>query len=541
MFRKLPQLGVLLLATGIGVFAALKYLPGQSELNRRYASCVAATTSACLSDLGFAEAARVRWLPPYLSEIDQLAQIGHIDEAYALELRIQINKGNSSEASTSAAVRRVASQRITAAIREGKTPQQAFDQTRGADVGALWISALDLLGRRPYGQSPRSDAPPDAMTRLRVGAMADMIVSLAQRLAPRVATYQLVYAAELQAMLQDREAAIGTLALLPTEGRETMILSDDLLQVIGADVAVHLCEKMVDCQIMTRIRLAVAAWNAFSVRADLEQRFTTLADREPWPDFRKMEEVVALAAKGGDRGEALALARRILETAKTKPDVFPVFAFINAARALEVAGAGADEVRQSLDLAEAGFPQNPKTIVGVGFNAGPIQWGGFGLNAQAQREIAGVRARLGDLDAAKAMMAGIEDPAFAWRDMLTPDIPVAFLDPLMQAVGEAMSEEDFTYIRACHAQDLVLTDPSGPQAVWAQATATDVLRPEPLARKRSSATYSCISRVGSFLKNDDIYHKAVERMGQAALASGDFIDLFRAAITWHDFETTAKK
>jgi hypothetical protein len=541
VFKKPIKLGILVLLIGVATYAAVKYLPGQLELDRKYASCAAATTSACLSDLGFAEADRASTLPPYVFEIDQMAQIGHIDEAYALELRIQTNEGRSPEDANSAADQRVASHRITAAIRAGATVQQAFDQTPQANGGALWISALDLMGRRPYGMSPRPKAAPDATTRLRVAEMADLIASLAQAQNPRAATSQLVYAAEVQAILQDREAAIATLALLPSEGRDTMDLSDELLQVIGADVAVPLCDKMVDCQIMTRIRLAAAAGTAVSAKADLEQRFTTLTDRKPWPDFRRMEELVAFAANGGDLDEAHVLARRLLQTAKTKPDVFPVFAFINAARTLAIAGAGADEVRQSLDLAEAGFPQNPKTVVGVGFNAGPIQWGGFGLQAQARREIASVRARLGDVDAAKTLMAGIEDPVFAWRDMLTPDIPVAFLDPLLQAARVAMPAEDFTYVRACLARDIAFSGPSDPQAVWAKATAADILQETPLTGMRASITYHCLSAVGYTLQNDDMHYRAVKQMGQAALASGNFVDLFRAAIAWHDLETMTKE
>lgn len=541
MFRKSLHLGTLIFATGIAVFAALKYFPEESELDRRYAICAAAMTSACLGDLGFAEASHVSSLPRYVREISQMGQIGHLAEAHALELRVQEASGLSPEAAKVAADRELASLRITAAIRAGKTVRQAFDQTPRADGGALWISALDLMGRRPYGMSPRPDSPPDATTRLRVAEMAELISSLAQRENPRSATSHLVYAAQLQAMLKDSKAAAATLGHLPAEGRESMFIPDELLQVIGSEVAVPLCGQVVECEIWMRIRLAVAAGDAASARDDLERRFTTLADQEPWPDFRKMEEVVALAAQGGDRGEALVLARRLLKTAKTKPDVFPVFAFISAARALEVGGADAEEVRQSLDLAEAGFPQNPKAIVGVGFNSGPIQWSGFGLEAQARREIAGVRARLGDLDEAKVMMEGIEDPAFAWRDMLTPDIPVAFLDPLLKAAGEAMSAQDFSYVRACLAQNLVLTNPSDQQISWAKATATDILRTDFLASKRASITYQCLSRVGYFLKNGDLYRKAVERMGQSALASKDFVDLFRAAIVWHDFETTAKE
>jgi hypothetical protein len=125
--------------------------------------------------------------------------------------------------------------------------------------------------------------------------------------------------------------------------------------------------------------------------------------------------------------------------------------------------------------------------------------------------------------------------------MLTPDIPVTLLDPLLRTAGDAMSSDDFAYVRACLAQDLVLADPSDLQAAWAKATATDILRADFLASKRASITYQCLSRVGYFLKNGDLYRNAVERMGQSALASRDFVDLFRAAITWHDFETSAKE
>jgi hypothetical protein len=540
MFRNVPRLGVLVLATGIAVFAALKYSPGQRDLNQRYALCAAAMTSACLSDLGFAEAARDSSLPRYIGAIGQLAQIGHLEKAYALELRSKEASGLSAEAAKDAADRRLASLRFVAAIRSGATVQDAFDKTPQADGGTLYISALDLMGQRPYGPSLRPHAPPDAKTHLDVAAIADLIASLAQAENPLRATGYLVHAAEVQAMLQDRNAVVAILRQLPTEGRDETFLSGDLLQMIGADVAIPLCGQVEECEVQTRIRLAVAAGDAVGARGDMEQHFITFADQKPWPDFDKMEKVVALAAKGGDRDEALVLAHRVLLAAKTKRGAFPVFPFIAAARALTVAGAGVDEVRQSLDLAEAGLPRSPETVVGFGVNSGPIQWGGFGLEAQARREIAGMRARLGDLDRAKAMMDGIEDPAFAWRDMLTPDIPVAFLDPLLRVAGDAMSAEDFTYVRACLAQDIVLSGPSGPQAAWAKATATDILRTMPLAGNRASSAYSCLSRVGYFVKDDELYQKALDRMGQSALASGDFGDLFRAAVAWHELETAAK-
>lgn len=127
VFRKSLHFGMLIFATGIALFAALKYLPEESELDQKYASCAATMTSDCLGDLGFAEASRVSSFPRYVREVSQMGQIGHLAEAHALELRIQEASGLPLEAAKVAADRRFASLRITAAIRAGKTVRQAFD------------------------------------------------------------------------------------------------------------------------------------------------------------------------------------------------------------------------------------------------------------------------------------------------------------------------------------------------------------------------------------------------------------------------------
>ena len=247
----------------------------------------------------------------------------------------------------------------------------------------LWVSVLDLLGRQTYGPVEITQSQPDAKTSAIVAGMAELITSLAQQESPRRPTDHLVYAAELQAMLHHRAAAIATLGQLPVEDRYGLVLSDALVQLIRVDAALPLGLEMPSCQPWSRIRLALVAQNAVSATQDLKQALAKAAARKPWPDFAELGKIVAFAAKGRDMVEALDLARRLADTAKTKRATFPVFPYIEAARALPVADAAAAKIRQSLDLARAGFPHNPNVVVGTGVVSGPIQSGGFGLDAKS--------------------------------------------------------------------------------------------------------------------------------------------------------------
>ena len=242
-----------------------------------------------------------------------------------------------------------------------------------------------------------------------------------------------------------------------------------------------------------------------------------------------------MAVDRGDPDYALTLARRIEQMAETQTDAFPAFSHSAAARALFVAGAEPGDVRASLDLAEAAFPGAGEQVIGVGLVSGPILWGGSGIGAQARREIANLRAKLGDTDAAIRLMDGIDQPDFAWRDIVTPDLSVDTIDALLQAASAVLNAEDDAFVRACLARDIVSMDPSQPQRDWAAATAQS-LGAADLRGSRAGPIYSCVADAAKSLDNRSLYKTAVEQMGRAALDSGDFVALLGAGIAWHEVE-----
>ncbi|GHC57434.1 hypothetical protein [Neogemmobacter tilapiae] len=539
MIKDMPRLGLLTLIAAFAIFLALEFLPGRRELNDQYTNCATQMTSTCLADIGVAEASRAKSLPSYLNEIRALGQMEYIDQAFALELRIQQGKESSPEAAIAAANRHVASHRMTAAIMGGQSPRDAFAQTAGADPGSIFISALDLWGDQPYGPRNVVRRLPDDKTRAIISEMAAMIAEKVSGSGPQSATYR-AYAAELFALVGQRDDAVDVLRPLATDENWHERLNDEVFVLIGPEIAAELCGEKVDCQKEMQLRAAEVSGDVAVARTYLSDLFSKAARKEPWPDFTEMGEIIERTAERGDTEQALDFARELAALAQQKRGIFPAFPHIEAAKALALAGADTAEIRHSLDLAEADFPRKENEVVGIGMVSGPIQWGGFGLGAQASREIANLRARLGDIDAAVRLMQGIEQPDYAWSEVLTPDVPVDHLDQLLSAAKSALTEEDFAYVRACHAQELVLFDASQAHLAWSVATSEVILQEGLYGGHKAGWIYRCIATVGFDLKNSSIQRAAIESMGRSALESKDYSSLFRAALVLYDFENSER-
>ncbi|GGG74761.1 hypothetical protein GCM10011415_24080 [Salipiger pallidus] len=246
-----------------------------------------------------------------------------------------------------------------------------------------------------------------------------------------------------------------------------------------------------------------------------------------------MEGAVVRAANLGLQSIALELARDLGNQADTAPSAFPVFSHIAAARALMIAGADEGEVQDKLERAQSLFPQNDKAIVGVGVVSGAIVWGSSVLDSQARREIANLRARMGEIDAAIQIMNGIDEPVFAWNDMLTPEIPIETLDGLLDAARDAVSREGHAYLRAQHAQEMLFFGGSEEQKFWAQETATALLQTEELDGARAVLIYSTLTRIGARLGDEEIQSMALEKMAETALNSRGFSEMITAGFEWY--------
>lgn len=523
----------LLVATLAAVLVFLALAPASRAESASIEKCKNETSAQCLTDLGVKLAMNARSLPKGMREVGMLAQLGRFEDALALELRIAKGKEQPPENIEATANRRLASHRIAAAIREGESLQVAIDKTPYVDPGILWISALDLLGRNPYGVSIGPEYTPDERYFGIVSDIANHIAKMAESEPERPRISHVVYAAELQAALRNRDDALHLLEALPRTEEPGINFSDDLMRLVGTQTALRLYRDAGGKRTNMLLTAASAESDLGRAADYLERAFSEFASEKPWADFSLMARTVEGAAVLGLEDLAIRLARELSDRAKTEPSAYPVFPHIDATRALMASGADEAEVRASLARAEGFFPRNENEVVGIGIASGAIVWGSSGLEAQARREIANLKARLGEVQAAIQIMDGIANPAFAWSDMLTSDIPLTHLQALLDAASDVLSEEEHAYVRALHAQELLFFDGSEGQRNWAQATATDLLQRERLDGNRSAVIYSILTRIGAKLGNQGIQRLALTKMAEAALVSRDFSDLIAAGFQWH--------
>jgi tetratricopeptide (TPR) repeat protein len=406
------------------------------------------------------------------------------------------------------------------------------------DPGVLWISALDLLERKPYGPSIGLRRTTDDETLVIVSNMAAMIAAMALNEAERPRLSHLVYAAELQAALGNHEEVIQLLEQIPPTEDPYINLTEDLVRLIGSETALRLYNEVGGSRPNILLTAASAESDPDRSTAYLERAYEQFSNEKPWPDFDWMERTVKRSADLGHANLTLQLARDLALQAQTNQSAFPVFSHIKATRGLIAAQADESEIRQSLELAEGSFPQNDKEVVGIGVVSGPIVWGRSGLDAQARREIANLRGRLGDIEAAIQSMEGIEDPVFAWNDMLSADIPIEHINALLDAANAVLPTEGYYYVRAQLAAEMAHTDKAEAQRSWALSTATDILQAQQLDGDRAVVIYTSLARVGAGLEAPNIESLALERMAQAALISRDYGDLISAGFLWHQSDIT---
>ena len=493
-------------------------------------------TSECLTTLGVEMALNDHTPPHPRHELNKLAQMGRFDDAFAVGVHLQ--KVRAPNEDIEAGVhRRLASYRITAAIRKGESLKIAVENTPLADQTSIFISALDLLERNPYAVSAERQSTPGEQALTVVKDMAAMIAAMEEEDVKNIDVYALENAAELEAALGNRAMVIQLLEKIPDADR-TPNLSEDVIRVIGPATALQYYDKLGGNN--PRILLRAASVEAVSERRAryLARAYDEFSKERRGPNFDSMEEVVHLSTKLGHPVLALKLARDLASKVRTTPLVLPVFLHLKATRSLMTAEAEESEISASLAPVENSFPKVKEEIVAFGSFGRPILWKKSGLDAQARVEVAKIRAKLGEVEAAIEVMDGVSSPVFAWRDLLSPAIPIEQLNALVDAAGAVLPKEDHAYVRAQLAEKMSRAGKSRLQKSWALSTAKDVLQAGGLDGKRAVTAYVSLAKTAARLKDHETERLALEEMGQAALSTRRYGDLIRAGFQWHQSELT---
>lgn len=530
---RILRLPLLILTALAGLYALATQLPSLRAFDARWTACTAAPSAECLADLAVEAGLADRSPPAYLRDAAVLPKLGRLDQAQALADHTR--KAQLASGSKAPEYDGLASHRIAALVQGGMTAEQAFAQVPDAHYGTLWIAGLDLLSRNPYGLPKSETAVTEPATLAAVAGLADTLVAMDAGLNPHERSTALEYAAELRALLGDVDGAKAAVALLPKDIPYPLPLSATLTLVVGPDVALSLCPPQAQCREYT-LRFAAAAASPDRAKDLLTEAFDLGANAH-YPDGDQMRDVVETALDLGLAEFAVSLARRLDQVTVTRKGIFPVFNHLDAAHALQAAGADPAEVRAALARAKAELPGGAAdTIVGFGLVSGPIAWDGSGLGAGALRSMALIHARLGKVDQALPLIEQAGDPVYSWQEVLVADLPTATLDQLLAAAALSLPPEDFAFRRAALARDMLVSDaPDAATRDWALALAQQALAQAPMQGAPALATCEALALVADQSGDAALRAAALSHAARLSLETGDVQSLLHATSLWHAF------
>ncbi len=532
--QKAVRLSLLVSVAAAGLLAVLLLHPDVRAREARFKSCAENLSADCLADL--AVETGLAGAPPSSASdgIRILQLLGKDASALALVQR-SLDLGNTPDIpGLGGAEAYLAPVRIARAMDQGMTPAEAYSKTPGARYLHL-TAALRLLREPPFATGRHTD-PLSPLQRDQIAQTAAFLETLAETLQPGWKKNALEMAMELHLKLDDPASVQRLFDRIDWGDDWNGVLSEATIAVVSVDHALSKCRNKPACQVNLYRRAALVEKSPVEAERMLRVAFKQYRDREPWPDFDEMEEVIGLALQRGDHPLALTVALELDQLAQTRTGVFPSFPHIAAARALLASGGNLQDVGAALDRAEAEMPGSGAEAIGLG-HMGPITWGG-GIGSQARWELAALRARLGDVDRAIRLLEVIDDPAYAWGEVLEQDLPPNVQDLLLAAASAALDNGELLRLRARMAGPLATDSASPAQKTRATAVARDVVAKVDLDEESTVRVCHALTFIDG-ASNPDLRRQVLECAGHAALRSRDSGLLLLAAAMWLDFESVA--
>jgi len=517
----------------LSLFAvAVPVLLDRSSHASLLANCSEDISANCLLDTGVQLLNENYPEPIDTRPLSQLAAVGRVDEAENLFMKLALERGETSQAATEIASKSVAVHRLVNAIQGGHDLDAALAQLPQAHASDLWLAGLILMGNDPYGTRPiRPDNPVRQKDAQIAAAMASLIVSWFETGSPKARAWQVAYAAELRARLEDREGVIEVLRI--AEGRvRSPNYSRRVFEVAGAETVLELVSSSSLSYPNLLLTAAEAENDDEKARFYLEAAFDHHAERTPWPDFDLMKRVALRSAALGYAGLAQSLSKRMVTLADKTDTPFEAFAHIDAARALHFAGASVDEVVHRLSIAESLFPDDPSEVIANGLVSGPMAWQSSGLAREARLGIASVSASVGDIDRAKRMLTGIDEPVTAWLYLDTQGFSVLVLTALMDHAEETLHPHDYAYIAGQFARRASVKEQPKQHHSWALQRVRKIAETGETEGRYRYLIYNALAVVSFGAGEKELGQTVLERMALSALSERNAVQLVNAGYSY---------
>lgn len=425
--------------------------------------------------------------------------------------------------------RRIARIQLLVLLEQGVDLEEAMRRVPNADAGILYLTALNLLGQDvdggPGDQHVPSPAPQEGEL---VGRIATRIMEMREGQSNLGLAWNLSNAANLFAAVDDPDGARRAVAMLPAAGVSAS-LSEEAFRVGGAVELVATLDRLGILKPANMLVAAGAAQRPEDAQGLIARAFSVAAGQTPWPDFTTMYDAVRRSQGLGHTRQSLDLARRMAVLAVETRYPFEVFGNLDAARALLVAGADRSEVSASLDRAESLFPDNPSSIAAIGLVSGPMRWGGSGLEVEAKTQLASVSAGIGDLERAKRMLQGIDEPA-SWLGLDYPTLPRPAADELLAIAEQQLSPHDHAYVIGQFVRFASFLESPPANQEWALRRARDLFLTGEIEGRHAEAIFTAIILAGHREGDERLTADALARMAQWALDERDPRGLVSAGI-----------
>ncbi|MEL7149950.1 MAG: hypothetical protein AAGK71_04415 [Pseudomonadota bacterium] len=465
------------------------------------ADCRAAPSTDCLADIGFALGMDGFDMDQQAQGVSILAEIGRLEDARALGLRLQNMHGVHGELAESVVDLTLSNYRLIEAFMDGKGIEEALDGR-----APLWAMSamLHLAGVSGLGNlTPVPSQDPD-----RIAVLRDLL------LPPTGSRLDRIITADILLTVGEKEAARRVLEDLPVDASRRSNLGDPMIELIGAKRTLEIYEGMGDIPVFYLGRLVpFAEDNAFARQVLNEMFDRAKAAEDQYRRLADLRQVVAVAADAGHRD--IADAAMDLLRDDVDPDG-PNVRFLILA--LSHIGAPEDEMRQALKRAE-------KSIANLEEESA-ISNRVFLLVEESPR--------LGEIKRVARLLDRTDSDARHWGTFLSAEMSESDRKKALRQAKRRLGAEDYHAALSRAASTLAFEKRSKAETDLALEMVRDLLTVTPPSGTYDQGYfYDRLLNVGWRLGDRGLIGDILQRSAETALESGRVEPILHAAYQYH--------